>query len=191
MKGDAQSFKRATVVAVLGLVLQALSAAAVAIYAGFSEGDHAAGSAAWHLAIGVLVWFPLVLLFDLHRRERRESIEIERMALEESAGVFEADETPRTARALEAFRKYALPGMSLLVGALLLGIGLLRFGGCQTANPSRIHKLFIKASASRSASPSRSSGSSSPGLSRAWAPNGSGRPSGPGRPTPSVRPSSG
>ncbi len=146
MKGDAQSFKRATVVAVLGLVLQALSAAAVAIYAGFSEGDHAAGSAAWHLAIGVLVWFPLVLLFDLHRRERRESIEIERMALEESAGVFEADETPRTARALEAFRKYALPGMSLLVGALLLGIGLLRFGGVPDSesfsDTQTLHKGF-------------------------------------------------
>jgi len=129
MKGDAQSFGRATVVSVLGLILQTLSAATMGIYVAFAGGDHAAGTAAWHLAIGVLVWVPLILLFDLQRRERREAIEIERMAQEETTGVFESAEQPRTARALETFRKYALPGVSLLVGACLLGLGILRFGG--------------------------------------------------------------
>jgi hypothetical protein len=133
MKGDAQSYARATTVSVLGLVLQVLSAGGMAVYAAFSGGDHAAATAAWHLAIGALVWFPLILLFDLHRRERRESIELERLSQEESSGVFETTETPRTARALEAFRKFAMPIMGLIVGASLLAIGIIRFQGVPDA----------------------------------------------------------
>ncbi|MBZ0171729.1 MAG: hypothetical protein K8E66_05060, partial [Phycisphaerales bacterium] len=83
MKGDAQSYGRATGVSILGLILQALCTITLATYAAFSGGDHAAETAAWHVGVGLMVWIPLIVLFDLHRRERRESVEIERLAQEE------------------------------------------------------------------------------------------------------------
>lgn len=134
MKGDMQSYGRATVVAVLGLILQAAAAAALGIYAALSDGDTAATSAAIHVGIGVFVWAPLVFLFDMHRRERRESIEIERLAQDETAGVFEGTEQPRAARTLEAMRKYVLPAMSLMIGGSLLAIGLVRFNAASSSS---------------------------------------------------------
>ncbi|USO00090.1 MAG: hypothetical protein H6810_05355 [Phycisphaeraceae bacterium] len=128
MKGDAQSYGRATGVAILGLILQAVCAAMLAVYAAFAGGDHAAVTAAWHVGVGLLVWAPLIVLFDLHRRERREAVEIERLAQEESTGVFEGVEQPRAARTLEAMQRFALPILSLIVGGSLLTVGLVRLG---------------------------------------------------------------
>ena len=127
MQGDAQSYGRATVVSVIGLILQAVAAAAMGIYAKLSGGDAAATTVAIHLSIGIFVWAPLVFLFDLHRRERRESVEMERLAQDEPTGVFESAEVPRAARSLEAVRKFVLPAMSLLIGGSLLAIGFARF----------------------------------------------------------------
>lgn len=135
MKGDAQSYGRATVVSVLGLVLQVAAAASMGIYAGLAGGNAAATTAAIHLAVGVFVWAPLIFLFDLHRRERREAVEIERLAQDEPTGVFETSEIPRAARSLETMRKYVLPAMSLIIGGSLLAIGFGRFnaaGGVAT-----------------------------------------------------------
>ncbi len=127
MKGDAQSYGRATVVSILGLVLQSAAAVAMGIYAALSGGDAAATTAAIHMGIGVAVWAPLIFLFDMHKRERREAFELERLAQEEASGVFETSEQPRAARTLEAMRKFVLPAMSLLIGGSLLAIGLARF----------------------------------------------------------------
>lgn len=129
MKGDAQSYGRAFGVSILGLILQSLFAIGLAIYASSSGGDHAAGTAAWHVTVGLLVWASLVLLFDMHRRERRETAELERLAQEESTGVFEAVDEPKAARTLDAMRRFALPIMSLIVGGSLLLMGILRLGG--------------------------------------------------------------
>jgi membrane protease subunit HflK len=136
MKGDAQSYGRATVVSILGLVLQAAAAIAVGIYAALSGGDAAAQTAAYHIALGIFVWAPLVFLFDMHRRERREAVEIERLAQDEPTGVFETDEQPRAARSLEAMRRFVLPAMSLLIGGSLLAIGLVRFRAANAADGS-------------------------------------------------------
>jgi len=133
MKGDAQSYGRATLVSVIGLVMQAMAAAGLGIYAGLSDGDHAATSAALHIGVGVFVWLPLVFLFDLHRRERREAVELDRLALDEGSGVFETTEQPRAGRTLDAARKYLLPGLSLLIGGTLLLIGIARFNQAGSA----------------------------------------------------------
>lgn len=145
MKGDAQSYGRAARVSILGLILQVLCTLSLAVYAAFAGGDHAAVTASMYVGVGVLVWIPLIVLFDLHRRERLESIEIDRLAQEASTGVFEQSEQPRAARTLEAMQKYALPLLSLLVGALLLTIGFVRFsslgGGESTlADTQTLHK---------------------------------------------------
>ncbi len=129
MKGDAQSYGRAAGASILGLVLQVLSTITLSVYAAFSDGDHAATTAAMYAGVGVLVWIPLIVLFDLHRRERLESIELDRLEEESGTGVFEQTDQPRAARTLEAMQKYAMPLLSLIVGGLLLTIGFVRFSG--------------------------------------------------------------
>jgi regulator of protease activity HflC (stomatin/prohibitin superfamily) len=129
MKGDAQSYGRAVGVSILGLILQGVFTVLLASYAGLSKGDHAAVTAAWHIGLGLLVWAPLIVLFDLHRRERREAVEIERLAQEESTSVFEGVEQPRAARTLEAMRKFALPAIGLIIGGSLLTLGIVRLRG--------------------------------------------------------------
>lgn len=145
MKGDAQSFGRAVRVCILGLILQGVFAGVLAIYASFSRGDHAAATAAWHMGIGLLVWAPLIVLFDLHRRERMESIELARLASEETTSVFESGEQARAARTLEAAQKFALPALGLIVGGSLLTLGIVRvrgLGGGVLSDPSllTLHK---------------------------------------------------
>jgi hypothetical protein len=131
-----------------------------------SGGDTAATTAAIHLGIGLFVWAPLVFLFDLHRRERREAVEIERLAQDEPTGVFETERgAPRGALA-RGDAEVRAPAMSLLIGGSLLAIGFVRF---RAANGRGLGSLCrddcsTRASASRSGSRSRSRASSSPGL---------------------------
>jgi regulator of protease activity HflC (stomatin/prohibitin superfamily) len=130
MRADFLTYRRAMNVSLLGLVLQALLAIALAVYARYSGGHHAATTAAIAGGIGCLVWFALLVLFDQHRRERLEAIEAESLAAAETAAAsaFEvAGEDMRVAaRRLAAVRRFFLPGMSLLIGGLFIAVGLLR-----------------------------------------------------------------
>ena len=133
MNADYLTYRKATRTAILGLVIQVTFAVAMLIYAQYSGGDHASTSAAWAMGIGALVWFALVVLYDQHRRERIESMEAESLAAVESAAASAFDASNSDLRPagqrLELITKWFLPAMSLLIGALLLGLGYLRLNG--------------------------------------------------------------
>ncbi|HYE63350.1 MAG TPA: SPFH domain-containing protein [Phycisphaerales bacterium] len=129
MRADYLTYRRATSESVRGLLLQAVLAIGVLIYA-IVGSDDAAMSAAAFIGIGVLGWLTLAVVYDQHRRERIEAIENEALATAPTAGtsVFEKqDEFLPAARRLAGLYKFFVPIMSIVIGSLLVGIGLWRF----------------------------------------------------------------
>ncbi len=131
MRADYLTYQRATSVAVQGLVLQVAASIGLFSY-GLISHDHPAITIAGYVAVGVLVWLTLVIVYDQHRRERIEAIEVEAMAKTPLAGtsVFEGqDEFRPAARRLAGLHKYFVPGVSLLVAFILIAWSLWRFFG--------------------------------------------------------------
>lgn len=129
MKADYLTYKTATVMALWGLVVQLVLAGAMAVYAVLNS-DHAVLTWSIFVGAGVLAWLALVIVFDQHRRERIEAMEADALAQAggESASVFKTQEDLRpAARRLAGLHKFFVPGVSLLIGALLLGFGIWRF----------------------------------------------------------------
>jgi len=134
-KADTLTYRRATSISLLGLVLQLVLAISLAVYARYAGGDHTANSAAIAIGLGGLVWFTLAFLYDQHRRERIEAIEAESLAAIESsaASAFEGtgDELLVASRRLATIQKWFVPAVSLLFGGLMLGIGILRLNSAR------------------------------------------------------------
>ncbi|MEL6739099.1 MAG: SPFH domain-containing protein [Planctomycetota bacterium] len=132
MNADYLSSRRAVSISLLGLAIQFGIAIVLVIYARYSGGDHAAVTAAASSAIGALVWFGLIVLYDQRRRERVEALEAESLATAESAAAsaFEntGDELRVAARRLALVRKFFLPGLAVVAAASLLTTGIVRIG---------------------------------------------------------------
>lgn len=130
MKGDHLSFKRATNVAILGLVLQTILGSTLLIFAAIWR-EQAAISTAIFLLCGLPIWLSLAIVFDQHRRERLEALEAESMERSGVAGssVFQQTgaELRVAARRLAWMHRFMLPGVSLIVAALFVGMGWWRF----------------------------------------------------------------
>lgn len=129
MRPDHLAYKRATSIALWGLALQLVAAAAILIYAIFAR-DHAAVTSAATIAIASLAWVGLALLFHQHALERLEAIETEALEAEGGASsVFDqnADDLRVAARRLAWMQRILLPLISLLLGAGYLGIAFFRF----------------------------------------------------------------
>lgn len=141
MRADYLSYRRATSVSILGLVLQAFMMGATLIY-GLLSNDHAAVTAAGFIGIGMVAWIALAIIFDQHRRERIEAMEAESLASDPTAGssVFEArsDEFKVAARRLAGLYKVFVPVVSILIGILLLAWAVFRFrSGIELVDPAR------------------------------------------------------
>jgi membrane protease subunit HflK len=129
MRADYLTYRKATSESIRGLLLQAALAVGVLLYGAIVK-DTAAMSAAAFIGIGCLGWLTLAIIYDQHRRERIEAIEAEALAAAPTAGasVFEQqDEFLPAARRLAALYKFFLPTMSLIIGALLTGVGAWMF----------------------------------------------------------------
>src|SRR5262245_52443319 len=129
MRADYLTYQKATSLSFQGLAVQALLAVATLIY-GVLARDQAAFTASAYMGVGAVIWLALAIVYDQHRRERIEAIEVEAMAKSPTAGssVFEAqDEFRPAARRLATLHKYFVPSLSGVVGLLLVGIGVLRF----------------------------------------------------------------
>jgi hypothetical protein len=126
MKADYLSFKRASTVSLLGLVIQLFLGLALLIYSVIYF-DGAALTASLYVLLGLPVWLSLAIVFDQHRRERLEALEAE--SLKQGASVFEeaGDELRVAARRVAIMHKYLLPAVSLAMAAMLIGIGWWRF----------------------------------------------------------------
>lgn len=130
MRADYLTYQRATNVAILGVVFQALATAALLIYGG-AVGDPAATTGGVFAAVGILAWIVLGVFYDQHRRERIEAIEAENFASENMVGssVFEGERADMNvaSRRLETMRRFLLPASSLLIGGVLAAVGVTRF----------------------------------------------------------------
>src|SRR5437899_6248283 len=129
MRADYLTYQRATSECIRGLALQLVLTIAVVIYAALAR-DHAAMTAAAYLAVGCIGWLCLCIVFDQHRRERIEAMEVDAMAASPVGGssVFEETEEFRpAAQRLAMLHRYFIPAASLVMGALLVGVGAWRF----------------------------------------------------------------
>ncbi|MBX3391526.1 MAG: hypothetical protein KF787_02650 [Phycisphaeraceae bacterium] len=129
MKADYLTYRKATSVSVLGLVIQTAQALILLIY-GVLHRDTVTLSGALIVGFGVPVWLGLSIVFDQHRRERIEALEAEALAQTSGASgsVFDSsgDEFRVASRRLASLYRYFIPAVSLLVGGGLLLAGILR-----------------------------------------------------------------
>jgi membrane protease subunit HflK len=129
MRADYLTFRSAASVSIKGLVIQVTLAAILLIYGILAE-HHAAISAACYVGVGAIAWLTLAIVYDQHRRERVEAMEVEALASAPTAGssVFEGQDDFRpAARRLAGLYRFFVPAMSLLIGGLWAGLGLWRF----------------------------------------------------------------
>ncbi|MBL0927414.1 MAG: hypothetical protein IBJ11_07160 [Phycisphaerales bacterium] len=127
MTADYLSYKRATTVSLIGLVIQAALAGAMLAY-GIYGADPAARWASFAMLLGLPVWGSLALVFNQHKLERLEAAEAEayRGSAAAASTVFEerpGDENAQANR-LAWMHRWFLPAVSLLVGGALLGLGV-------------------------------------------------------------------
>lgn len=127
MKADYLTYRRATSVSLLGLVIQTGLAAALLVY-GVLARDHAAVTACITVALGLPIWAMLAIVYDQSRRERIEAMEAERLAeVEGATSVFESGGDFRVAaRRVHILHRYVLPIVSLAIGAAMILLGLWR-----------------------------------------------------------------
>ncbi len=129
MRADYLTYQRARSESVRGLALQLILVFALVIYAAMAH-DNAAWTATIYLGVGALGWLCLCIVFDQHRRERIEAMEVDAMATSPVAGssVFEKTEEFRpAAQRLAVMHRYFLPTASLVMGAILVLTGVWRF----------------------------------------------------------------
>lgn len=130
MKADYLSYRRAATVSLLGLGLQVAMGVTLLIYAAVMN-DHAAMSGSLLILAGTLVWLMLAIVYDQHRRERVEAMEVEALnqsgARESSAFSEGADDFRVAAKRLAWMHRVLVPLSSVLFIGLLVGIGVWRY----------------------------------------------------------------
>lgn len=130
MRNDHLTYRRATSISVIGLLIQLSLGVALLLYALFGS-DEAAMSGAVYVLLGGLVWLGLALVFHQHTLERLEAIEAE--ALEASgafdSSVFEGskDEMRVAARRLDWMHRILMPIFSVAYAGSLIAVGVVRF----------------------------------------------------------------
>jgi len=128
VRGDYQTYRRASLICVVGLIIQVFVALMLLIYSTYS-GDHAARSASILFGSGVIVWAMLLFVFDQHRRERIEAMEAEQYsnAGGASASAFsDSDDLRVVARRLAFIQKWIVPAAGLVFAAINILAGYSR-----------------------------------------------------------------
>lgn len=129
MKADFLTYKRATGISLSGVALHVLIAGALGAY-GYLARDHAALSLCVFAAAGAVAWLALAIIFDQHRRERIESMEVEALASSggQQASVFaSSDEHRPAAKRLAGLFKIFVPIVTLSIVSILASLGIVRF----------------------------------------------------------------
>ena len=130
-KGDYLTYRKAVSTSLIGLVFQLVLTLIVFVYANGAD-DQAAKIASVFLATGLIGWGLLLLVYDQHRRERIEAMELEQMAVSgaSAASAFESsgDELRIAARRLAAIYKWVIPAGALLIGFINIVYGISSMG---------------------------------------------------------------
>jgi membrane protease subunit HflK len=117
--------KKLEYTALVGLVLQLIFAGTCMVVAGQSN-SRAATAETYQLAIGLLVWFVVLVHGRQKRLAREEHEEMQRLRESRlSEEIFEESEldTLRASAGLRVFERYVVPGITLVLSALLLYFG--------------------------------------------------------------------
>ena len=126
MSEQQQSYRRAMNAAMLGGVVQVLVAIAVALMGLYAQSP-AVHAIAWQLFGGVPIWGVLWLVYNQHRLEAAETLEVEQLRESDAAAAALFDEAgDRLALArkrLERLYRIGMPVTALLVGLYLAAIG--------------------------------------------------------------------
>jgi len=129
VRGDYQTYRRASLICIVGLVIQVFVALLMLIYSIYS-GDHGARSASILFGSGVIVWAILLFVYDQHRRERVEAMEAEQLAGAggASASAFSdaSDDLRVAARRLVFIQKWIVPISSVVFAAINIFMGIAR-----------------------------------------------------------------
>jgi modulator of FtsH protease HflK len=138
-RGDYQTFRRASLICVVGLIVQIFVALLMLIYSTYS-GDHAARSASILFGSGVIVWAILLFVYDQHRRERIEAMEAEQFASAggASASAFSdaGDDLRVAARRLVFIQKWVVPAAGVIFAGINILTGLSRLRSWDTFSSS-------------------------------------------------------
>ena len=125
-EGTQELYRRGRAAAFVGLVVQVLLVAAMAVVAAWSRSD-ALVAATWHMLGGLPIWAILAVVYAQRAIERREALAADKIAADgDSAALLfgeRDDELEHARRRLATLTEYGLPGVSLLVGAYLLVMG--------------------------------------------------------------------
>ncbi len=119
------SYRRATTAALVGLGVQLalwLLAAALAVW----TGSQAVNAAAWHLLGGALVWGSVWLIYQQHKLERAEALEVDELAADANAASMFAEggqSLELAKKRLETLYRIGLTIASVTVAAFLLCAG--------------------------------------------------------------------
>ena len=128
MRADYLTYRTATSVSIKGLILQAAVAISLLVY-GLLARDHSAVTIAGFAGIGILAWLALTIVYDQHRRERIEALEVDALAQTggASSSVFQTQDDLRpAARRLAGLHKFFIPIVSIVIAVLLLSWGGVR-----------------------------------------------------------------
>lgn len=130
---DREAYRQGRVTALVGLAIQLLLVAAMALAAAWTGSD-ALVAASWHMLGGVPIWAILAVVYGQREAEHREMLAAEKVSAGGSAALFgeQADELQRSRQRLANVVGYGLPAVSILVGLFLVGVGgglLWRFFG--------------------------------------------------------------
>jgi regulator of protease activity HflC (stomatin/prohibitin superfamily) len=122
MRHDHFAYQQATRVAGIGILLQAAMALGVFLFGRIGE-DTTLVFGAVFVAIGILPWVALTVVFHQHRLERLEVLENDEIAAirGDARSVFEGDREQSTAAAarLRLMHQWLMPTVSLLYATLL------------------------------------------------------------------------
>ncbi len=125
---DQQTYKRAVFASLLGLGVQVIVAAGLAILAMYT-GNASIGAAAWHAFGGLGLWLCLAIVYQQHKLSEIEALEAEQLALRHGAdsSIFQtnADDLAVAARRLTWLYKWLVPLTGVFTAIYLIGIGIM------------------------------------------------------------------
>ncbi|MBL6713094.1 MAG: hypothetical protein ISQ07_06890 [Pirellulales bacterium] len=127
MTDDQITFRRGSIAAIAGLVIQIALTVAMGLLGLWTESP-AVQAATWHMLGGLPIWVLLVLLYNQYGIEKRESLASEQLATQDaaSAALFgeQSDELQRARARLANLLTWGLSGVSFLVSVFLIFAGV-------------------------------------------------------------------
>lgn len=130
MRADYLTYKQATGVSLLGMVIQGALAAVMLVY-GILGRDHTAMTLAGLTLWSAFIWMSLAIVYDQHRRERIEAMEADALAASPTGGTSVFDNTAAefrpAQRRLAGLYKYFFAAVSLVTTIAIVTFGYMRF----------------------------------------------------------------